>query len=187
MATVTTMTGNRRRPRQTDAGFTLMETLIAIPILAMGLLTVAAILSSGLTRISASGNYAVAKEKAAEAIEGVFMARDTGVVSWDQIRNVTSPGPAGIFLDGPQPLRTAGADGLINTGDDGPVEKVVTPGLDDLIDTGDDVIETLDAYTREIAITDLSTHLREVRIVVTYPSNGVLREYVISTYISAFA
>ncbi len=184
---MTGMTGKTRRTRRTDAGFTLMETLIAIPILATGLLTLGAVLSVGLTRIGASGNLSLAKEKAAEAVESVFMARDTGIVSWDQVRNITSPGLSGIFLDGPQPLRTTGTDGIVNTIDDGPVETVVAPGLDGIIGNGDDVIESLDSYTREITISDISASLREIRVVVKYPSNGTLGEFVVSTYISRFA
>ena len=59
-------------------------------------------------------------QKAAQAIEAVFGARDSHKVTWAQIRNVNgaSGSDGGIFLDGPQPLPQAGPDGLVNTGDD---------------------------------------------------------------------
>lgn len=177
----------RRGARRTDDGFTLIETLIALGILTTGILTLAALLGFGLSRLSGGANLVRAREKAAEAIEGVFMARDTRVISWNQIRNVSSAGINGIFLDGPQPLRTAGPDGIVNTRDDGPVETVVTPGEDGLIDTGDDLVVPLNAFTREIHISDVSPFLREVRVVVRYPASGAIREFVLSTYISAFA
>ena len=62
----------------------------------------------------------IAREKAREAVESVHSARDMRVITWAQIRNVQQ---GGVFLAGAQPLRTAGADGLVNTADDGALES----------------------------------------------------------------
>lgn len=176
----------RRLSRRAD-GFTLIETLIALAIMSIGLLSLGAVLAFGLARVSVGGDLLTAKEKAAEAVEGAFMARDTGVLTWDQIRNVNSGNAVGVFLEGPQALRTPGPDGIVNTIDDGPVETLVTAGPDGLIDTADDEVVPLSGYTREIEITDVSAYLRELRVTVTYPSNGGSRAFVITTHISAFA
>jgi hypothetical protein len=125
-----------------------------------------------------------AKEKAAEAIESVFTARDSLIVTWSQVRNQSG---GGLFLSGPQPIRTPGPDGLVNTADDGPVEETILPGPDRLVGTADDERVPLHSFTREIRITDLNQSLREIRVIVTYPYGEAAREYVLTTYISAFA
>ena len=45
-------------------------------------------------------------------MEGVFTARNTQNITFDQIQNVAS---SGIFVDGFQTLRQTGVDGLANT------------------------------------------------------------------------
>ena len=77
----------------------------------------------------------------------MFAARDSHKLTWAQIRNVqgASGSDNGVFLDGPQPLRTAGADGVVNTADDGPVETMTYPGPDQRIGTADDTVVTLSA------------------------------------------
>src|SRR6202011_4699378 len=102
---------------------------------------------------------------ATEAIESVFSARDSHMVTWAQLRNVSD---GGIFLNGPQPLKVAGPDGVVNTADDGRVEAIVLPGPDQQLGTADDVTQTLDGFTREIQIVDLSADLRSVTVTITY-------------------
>ncbi len=152
--------------------------------MATGLLTLAAVFSYGMLHLNNGTDLLTAKEKATEAIESVFTARDSLVVTWSQLRNQTY---GGIFLSGPQPIRTPGPDGLVNTADDGPVEETILPGPDRLVGTADDEVAPLHSLTREIRITDLNQHLREIRVVVTYPYGEGAREYILTTYISAFA
>lgn len=177
------MTGSDAR------GFGLVESIVALTILAFGLLAVAAAFSQGLAAISGSHLDLLAREKAAETIESVYTARDTQVIPWAEVRNVegTTGRDGGVFLDGPQPLTESGPDGLVNTVDDGDVETLVTPGPDGLLGTGDDVAQPLVNFTREIEIRDLSLTLRELRVVIRYTVGGEEREYVIATYISSYA
>ena len=49
-----------------------------------------------------------------------------------------------------------GADGLVNTADDGAIETIRSAGTDGILNNGDDVITTLTNYTREIRITPLN-------------------------------
>ena len=104
------------RPRDGEAGFSLVETMIAMGILATGLLSMAGAFVLGLASLNGSSANLVAREKAREAIESVHTARDTRVITWGQIRNVSD---GGAFVDGAQPLRNPGPDGLMNTADDG--------------------------------------------------------------------
>ena len=167
-----------------QAGFSLVETLFAIGILSVGALGMAGVLVQGLKGATSSPNDLIATQKAAEAIESVFSARDSHAIAWDQIRNQKN---GGIFKNGPQPLTIAGPDGVLNTNDDGPVETIVFPGPDQKLGTADDVTKTLSDFTREIAIADLNADLRSITITITYTQNGATRSYVLSALISNFA
>ena len=72
----------------------------------------------------------------------MFSARDSHRLTWAQINNVSN---GGVFLDGPRSLTIAGADGLVNTADDGAIETLDMHGHN----------VTLASYTREIAIEDV--------------------------------
>lgn len=167
-----------------EAGFTLVETMMAIIILGGGLLALATAFAQGMVLMSTAQYHQIAKEKASEAIESVTTSRDTRIITWAGVRNISQ---GGVFLDGPRPLRTQGTDGLINTSDDVGIESVTLPGPDSLMGTGDDIFLTLDTFTREIAITDISPNLRQIRVVIRYGMGQMSREYQLITYISSFA
>lgn len=171
------------------AGFTILESLVAVSVLAVGLLGLAGVLAAGLGRLASSPADLLARQKAAEAIESVSMARDTGKLTWAQVRNVRGETGSdnGIFLDGPQPLKTVGADGLTNTVDDGAVETLTAPGPDGLLGTVDDVVTPLSQYTREVKIRDVTATLRQVEITITVQSGRGTQTYVITTLMSSYA
>jgi len=175
---------------RSEEGFSLIETLVAMGILATGLLTLAGVFIVGMRSLAASSPSLMAREKAREAIESVHTARDTGVITWDQIRNA----PGGVFLTGERSLTTPGLDGLVNTADDGPIEEQKSPGKDGILGTADDLILPLKSYTREIQITNLTDangavdlNLRQVRVIVKYLVAGGWRSYTLTTFISSFA
>jgi prepilin-type N-terminal cleavage/methylation domain-containing protein len=175
-------------------GFTLVEVILAIAILAIGVLALVSVFAQGMTMMSTSQWEVIAKEKAAEAVESVFTARDTRVLTWARIRNVAGGSGAdnGVFLDGPLQLCAAGNDGMINTADDfAPCqpESVVSPGPDNLLGTADDLQIPLRIFTREIEIRDVpgNINLRQIRVIVRYPVGRLIRQYVLTTFISSFA
>lgn len=176
-------------PPRSARGFSLIETMIALGILATGLLAAAAVLSRGMQQVAGSPGQVIATQKAAEAIESVYAARDSHVLTWAQIHNVkgASGSDGGIFLDGPQPLKAAGADGLVNTADDGALETVTDPGPDGEMGTADDRTIPLTGYTREIQIRDIQDDLRSITVTVTYQDGDVTRTYVLTSYISNYA
>lgn len=155
-------------------GFSLIEVTVAILILTAGLLPLAALFAAGVQQMAASTPMMVAREKAREAIESVHAARDTGTESWATIRNVAD---GGVFLDGPTALKAPGADGLVNTADD-----------------GDDEFSE-DSYTREIDLlplnfdgtTSVNPNLREIRVTIRYRVNQAWRTYVLTSYISRWS
>jgi type II secretory pathway pseudopilin PulG len=179
-----------KRLQQSDAGFSIIETVIALAILAGGLLTLAAVIVAGTKAIQGSSPAVIAREKAREAIESVHTARDTQVLTWAEIQNA----PTGAFLTGPQQLRLPGNDGLVNTADDGAVETQRRGGPDGILGNTDDETFRLDAYTREIEITPVMTpagvpdpNLRQVRVIVRYWVVDAWRTYTLTTYVSAIA
>lgn len=167
-----------------QSGFTLIETMISIIILGGGLLALASAFSQGMILMATSHYQQIAKEKACEAVESVTSSRDTRVITWARIRNVSR---GGVFLDGPQPLRAQGSDGLVNTADDGAPETETLPGPDRLLGTADDIVIPLNAFTREIEITDIAPNLRQIRVIVRYQMGHLAREYQVVTFISSFA
>ena len=89
-----------------------------------------------------------------------------------------------------------GADGLVNTADDGPgVEQLRSAGANMILGDGDDVLITLTDYTREVQITDLmldfdpgvvNPNLRQIKVIVRYKADNMWRTYSIITYVSSF-
>lgn len=174
----------------TDAGFSLVETIISLALLSTALLSLASVFGQGMSMIGSSTGDLVLTQKATEAIESVFTARDTQVISWSQIRNVTGGGGGGIFLDGPQPMNDPGPDGMVNTADDGQVETAMLPGRDNILGTSDDEIISLDAYSREVEIVDISSGLRQIRVIVKYQpggTGGTAHEFILISFISTYA
>jgi prepilin-type N-terminal cleavage/methylation domain-containing protein len=174
-------------------GFSLAETMIALGVLTVGVLGAAGVLATGMQNLSSSPGDVVVTQKASQAIEAVFSARDSHRLTWAQIRNVNgfSGSDGGIFVDGPKPLYTPGPDGLVNTtDDDSTIETVVLPGKDQLLGTSDDQTLTLTQYTREIAIRDVpgeNGELRTVTVTITYQNGPTKRTYTLVTFISSYS
>lgn len=173
------------------AGFTLIETMISMAVLMVGLVGVLGLFSASVSDVYGSQADLLAKQKARQALESIFTARNTQQISFDMVNNVSG---GGVFLDGFQPLRLAGADGLSGTADDGAIESVTLPGKDGVIGTSDDVVVPLGQFQRQIQIQaatrsdgSADPNLRRVTVTITYPaSNGATRTYAVTTYVSRY-
>lgn len=171
-----------------DAGFSIIEVIASMLVLSVGVLFLAGAIALGARRLTGSQDQLIASQRAAEAAETVFKARDNRVLTWAQIRNVVGAGgDNGVFLDGPRDVREPGPDGLANTADDGAIAQVVKPGPDGLLSTADDEITPLVGFTREIEIRDIGPMLRQLRVIVNYRSAGATQRFVLTTYLSAYA
>ncbi|MGH9764743.1 MAG: type IV pilus modification PilV family protein [Blastocatellia bacterium] len=174
--------------RASYAGFTLLETLIALVVLSVGVLSLAAMLANGMISMNNSQDSYIAQQKATEAIESIFTARDLAQTSWIQINN-TSAG--GIFLAGPQPLCDPGPDAIVGTTDDNCAipDAIIMPGPDGILGTGDDVRVPLSLFTRTITITPdpVTANLKDIVVVVTYTSGTFKRSYTVTALISQFS
>ena len=182
-----------KRIRNGERGSSLIEVMFALGVLIVGVLGPASVLVSGVQNLSSSPGEVIAGQKATQAIEAVFSARDSHKLTWGQIRNVKGASGAdnGVFLDGPTPLTLPGADGLVNTSDDpAGVETIALPGPDKVLGTGDDGQLSLSNFTREITIRDVPSEggeLRSITVTVTYWNGANQRTYTLRTFISSYA
>jgi type II secretory pathway pseudopilin PulG len=178
-----------------DDGLTLVEVVVAMLILVVGLLSLAQVFYMGVKAIAGSSQSVIAREKAREAIESVHSARDTRIITWNQIRNAAPPDSCpedlnavggGIFDNGAVHLGGPGPDGLVNTDDDTDAE--IAPGKDHIVGTSDDV--RLEGFTREINICDVpsNANLRMITVVIRYTSGSARQqEYRLTSYVSKFS
>jgi prepilin-type N-terminal cleavage/methylation domain-containing protein len=176
-----------------EKGFSLVEVMFALGILTVGVLGAAGIISQDMQRLGSSPADVIVTQKAQQAIEAVFAARDSHRLTWAQIRNVQgiSGHDDGVFLDAALPLYLAGPDGLVNTNDDiQTVESFPLPGKDGRLGTSDDGLEVLANYTRQITIRDVANedgNLRTITVTVTFQNGATKQTYVLSSLISAYA
>jgi hypothetical protein len=173
-----------------ESGFSLVETIVAMGILATALLSLAGVFAMGLTHLANSTPNLIAREKAREAVESVHTARDSRVITWAQINNVNN---GGVFVSGAQPMRNPGVDGLVNTTDDevAGIEQMRGPGADGKLGTPDDTLTALTNFTRQIEIADVlegngqvNPTLRRLRVTIGYQVGSNNRTYVLTTFIS---
>jgi type II secretory pathway pseudopilin PulG len=165
---------------RSEAGFTLIDVMVAAVVLVVGLLAVAYGMAAAAVVVATAQQDTVARQKAREALEDVFTARDTSNITFSQICNVGS-GPSCIFVTGFTPLTLPGAYGLVNTANPGPVEWYYAPGPDGILGTADDVQVTLNGFLRQIEITQLSGTLDQVTVTIQYTTEGGLTRSVTVT------
>jgi prepilin-type N-terminal cleavage/methylation domain-containing protein len=191
--------------RRRQAGFTLIETMIAIVVITVGVLGLAAMLASGLTYMNLSQDDYIAQQKAAEAVESVFTARDIGQATWSTICNVgSSVCSNGVFLVGALPLCDPGPDGIIGTADDFngttcnvAADAIIVPGTGGAVNAnaGGGKRLALSNFTRTIVIANaldtsgnIIANLRQITVTVTYTSGRFKnRAYTLNAYISNFS
>jgi len=182
----------QKQNRTTQArGFTLLETMIAAMVLLVGVMGLAFLLANSLAFLNGSQADLIAQQKAAEAVECIFTARDMQTVTWAQIQNT---GSGGLFLSSAQPMTDPGPDGLVDTVADTGVNPstVIYPGKDGILGTADDVIVDLNsAYhmTRTITISNIvnETSVRQIQVTINYTYGGFTRSYTLTTFISQYS
>ncbi len=189
--TARTVTAHRRRqtaPQPWQQGFALVETLVAIVVLMIGLLAVLATFALAIGNTSSVQYDSVARQKAAEAMESIFTARQTSQVTFDKIQNVGAGN--GIFTVGFTPLTDPGPDGLDGTGDDVPATPVRLPGASGAItNTAQDVLVDLGNFSRQIQIVTVpgNPNVRQITVTVRYPApQGWFRSYQLQALISSY-
>jgi type II secretory pathway pseudopilin PulG len=199
-ATVRDRGKSRKGKKAGNAGFSLIEVVISIAILMIALLALVGSFAAAVGATASAQEDLIAKQKAMEAVESIYTARNTQQLGFVAINNLNTAG--GIFLLGYQPLRSAGADGLVGTSDDtnfpgcpGGVECINLPGPDGILGTADDQQMSLSNFTRQITITPvllpdgtINPNLRKVQVDVQYTKPGMTkpRTYTSIAYISSY-
>ena len=173
-----------------DEGFTLIEVMIAIVVMAVGLLAVIASFATAVTATQSAEEDLIARQKVMEAMESIYTARNSQQIPFASVANVSN---GGIFLDGSQTLKCPGPDGLVNTNDDvncttqaGAVcpdngaECMVLPGPDGTLGTADDVTMSLGNFTRTVTVTPVllangttNNDMMAISITVAYAKAGL--------------
>jgi type II secretory pathway pseudopilin PulG len=185
-------TMQRTKRRSTAAGFSLLETMVALIVLFVGILGLAGLLYDSLSYMQGSQDDFIAQQKAEEAAEAIFTAKYSANATFAQISNNSGGNPGGLFLTGPQPLLQAGPDGLVGSINDvgAPAAFIVYPGPDGKMGTADDVLAPLTNFTRTITITNLASEptndVRDVKITINYTTGKFTRQYTLETYVSEF-
>jgi prepilin-type N-terminal cleavage/methylation domain-containing protein len=193
------------QPETRQSGFTLIECMISMMILTIGAVGLLGVFGLAVKANQTSQADLIARQLASETVEGIYTARNTAQISWPQMQNVSN---GGIFVDGMNPIKCAGADGILDTVDDAPcrtasgaicpnggVRCLTEPGPDGILGTGDDVILPLTNYQLQIAVQPLldtkgnpiqTLNLLTVTIQYTAPSSPVAKNYVNNEYISSY-
>ena len=177
------------RPRK-QRGFTLIEVMVAMAVLSFGVLSLVYIFTQGLRASYQTQIQYIAQQKAQEAMESIFTARDTRLVTSAQINNVSN---GGIFKDNAQPLYAPGPDGLFGTADDdstNPDAIVIAPGPDGIFGTADDVSINLNPWmTRTVVIAPVANtpNLKSVTVTVNWTFQGQTSQYQLVSFISNFS
>ena len=193
--------------RKEQSGFSFVEVLIGGCILRVGLLAMVAVFGFAISTTQSVQEDQIAKQKAQEALENIFTARDTQQITFAQIANT----PGGVFVQNFQPLLDTGPDGLAGTGDDVPfnpattgcpaainpagVECIKLPGPDGMLGTSDDTYMVLGNFRRQIAIANwlnpdgtVNPNLKQITVTIQYTKPGFTapRTYTVNALVSAF-
>jgi prepilin-type N-terminal cleavage/methylation domain-containing protein len=203
----TTMTNMKLRPinmRNREAGFSLIEVMIAIVVMSIGLLAVIASFTTAVAATQSAEEDLVARQKTLEAMESIYTSRNSQQIPFASVANVSA---GGIFLDGPLPMRCAGPDGLVGTADDvdcttragavcpdGGAECMILPGPDGVLGTADDTTMSLANFRRTIAINPVllasgvqNQNMMAITITVSYSKPGLpARSFTANGLISSY-
>lgn len=181
---------SRSRGFASPAGFSLIEAMIAMVVLAFGVLGLAAMMTDGIAYMNMSQADFIAQQKAEAAIESIFYARDSKIYSWAQLQNITTA--QGVFLTAPEVLCDPGPDGIVDTVDDNVanVDVIWAPGPNGILtDPANATRMALSTYTRTIVIADVpgDPNVRTITVTISYTAGRFKRNYTLTSYISRFS
>jgi len=189
-----TAEGAERRTK----GFTLIETMISVVVLSVGILSLASILAYSLALMNAAQFDYIAQQKAAEAIESIYTARDMGQATWSTICNVGSTVCTnGVFINGAEPLCNPGPDEIIGTADDFTgsacavsADMMLLPGSGGTYtSTPQQIPLSSYSFLRTITISAFPSvaNLRTITVLITYSAGRFQRSYTLTANISNFS
>ncbi len=180
------------KSNKNDSGFSLIETIAALVILMIGILSTISALSFGILSMQESEKRTMSKEVARSTMETIFSIRDMlafdpkkvgTIYSWGAIQ-VKNGSNTGIFLDGWNPVRESpGTDGIYGTADD--ACAAVAPCV---VGTTVNNSAVMDGYERKIEIYDITENgvvrKRRITVRIRYFVGKLQREETQSTIVA---
>lgn len=181
---------SQRQKFKSEAGFSLLEAVVAIMILSIGLIGTAASITFALKYTSISRNVTNGKLIAAAMIEEIDSLRNTRRLDFNQIANTgavdnsTSVNTFNGFSTGFQAISlNPGPDGVNGTSDD-----LTDAGKDGAYGTSDDFTNQAlvkSGYQRQITISNLNDNLKKIEIKIRYfPAGGGVGELTAVSYLN---
>lgn len=194
---------SERVVKSDQRGFSLIEVMISVAILTIGLLAMIGTFVTALQSTRWAQEDLIAKQKAMEALESIYTARNTSQLPFARIANISG---GGIFTDGYTQMLAAGNDGLVGTADDanfpanGPcaagVENIRLPGPDGILGNADDSCMSLSTFSRQILVSQVlqqpgnvpNPNLKQITINVQYfrPGMRAPRVYTVQALMSSY-
>jgi prepilin-type N-terminal cleavage/methylation domain-containing protein len=156
---------------KSEAGFTMLEMVIALLILTIALMGFATAVGYGMMASNRGRQITNTKLLIVSMLEQMETLRNTKQLTYDQISN-TASGGVGVFPNTYQPITTdPGPDGIYGTSDD-----LIAPGADGKYGTVDDFTDPTRApypgYTRKVVISALGQNLKKIECTLQYPDGG---------------
>lgn len=169
-------TQKARRPlKQDEAGFSLIEMVVAMLMMLVGLLALASAIGYAFMASNRGRNITNTKLLVVSILEQMETLRNTQQLSFGQIANtgsVDNTGAPQTFNGFPttfQPVSSdPGPDAIFGTTDD----LSIAPGPDGVYGTSDDTLDQTKAapnYSRQVIITNLNPDLKRVQVTLRYP------------------
>jgi prepilin-type N-terminal cleavage/methylation domain-containing protein len=169
--------GMARASGHSQAGFTLIEMVVAMLVMTIGLLAVAATIAFALSVSNKGRSVTNTKLLVVSILEQMETLRNTKQLTYGQISTagqVDNVGATQSFAGFPDDFREVsinpGPDGIFGTTDD-----LLDAGPDQDYGTDDDFVNPSLArpgYTRQIVITALSPNLKKIQVTLKSPRQG---------------
>lgn len=141
-----------RRDAKSEAGFTMLEAVVAISVLTVGLLGVAAAITYAAATTGRTRDITQAKQIILSSLEQVSMLRDSERLTFAQIGNNGAGNFDGFAAAYQQVSNNPGPDGIHGTPDD----------------VGQDSDPSNDSFRRSVVVTTLNPNLKKIEVTVRY-------------------
>jgi len=182
---------NFMKQKQHEKGFSLIETMIALVILLVGILSTLQAISFGMLYVQEIEKRGFAKEVARSTMETIFSIRDLqafdpqngAVYNWNTVQ-VQSGSNGGVFLEGWKPVReNPGSDGIFGTADD-----VCAANISCVVGGTTNSSPVVNGYERKIETFDIVENgvvrKRRIDVKVRYFVGRLRKELVESTIVA---
>lgn len=134
-----------------------------------------------IATLQQSREDSIARQEAQQFMEGIYAARNTGAINFNNLQNQSQDPVNGLFKDGLQSANQAGPDGLMNTNDD---LATLETGPDGKNLTLKRQIQFSPLYLADNVT--VNPDLRKAVVTVQYGFGNLQRTYTETTYISTY-